>query len=169
MDINLEIFRPREYWASIYQIDYGRLKSRGFSAILMDLDETLLPREMRDITPVLFAFIEGLKDKGFKLCLLSNSLHPERVEYVGRTLKIPYITLSAKPLPFAFERALKILGATKAKTVVIGDQLFMDTLGGNWVGLYTILVKPMSRDTFWLRRWMRWGERWVLRQLNLEA
>jgi predicted HAD superfamily phosphohydrolase YqeG len=44
----------------------------------------------------------------------------------------------------------------------------MDVLGGNLAGIYTILVKPMSREKFWLRKWMRAGERFVLEKLNLE-
>ncbi|MFA4967815.1 MAG: YqeG family HAD IIIA-type phosphatase [Candidatus Margulisiibacteriota bacterium] len=168
MDLNLEIFRPKEYLDSIYNIDFKKLRSMGIKAIIMDMDETLLPREMLDITPVLFGFIEDLRDKGFTICLVSNSIYPERVDYVSKTLKLPSLTTAAKPLPFAFERALKIAGAKKDEAVVIGDQLFMDILGGNWAGIYTILVKPMSRETYWLRQWMRKAEKYVLQKLKLE-
>ena len=169
MDLNLEILRPREYLDSIYSIDFDRLKDRGISSIIMDMDETLLPREMLDITPVLFSFIQELREKGFNICLLSNSVHPERVDYVSRTLRLPSITMAAKPFPFAFDKALKLLKARKEEAVVIGDQLFMDTLGGNWAGIYTILVKPMSPEKFWLRQWMRTAEHFVLQNLNLET
>jgi len=168
MEFNLEIFRPKEYLESIYQVDFDRLRSRGLKAVLLDLDETLLPREMSDITPVLYSFVEGIKEKGLKICLLSNNLHPERVIKVAQTLNLPYLTLAGKPFPFAFDRALKLLGVKRSEAVVIGDQLFMDIFGGNWAGIYTILVKPFSRETFWLRQWMRRGERWVLDKLNLD-
>jgi hypothetical protein len=169
MDLNLEIFRPREYLNSIYLIDFDKLKSKGIRAILMDIDETLLPREMLDISPVLFSFIAELREKGFNICLVSNSIHPERIDYVSKTLKLPSITLAAKPFPFAFEKALKLLGAKKSEAVVIGDQLFMDILGGNLTGIYTILVKPMSAERFWLRQLMRTGEKYVLHKLGLEG
>jgi hypothetical protein len=163
----LEIFRPAQYLNSIYEIDFEGLKKSGVEAVILDLDETLLPRELLHITPALFSFIEGIKEKGLKICLISNSLYPERVEYAARTLKLPYITLAAKPLPFAFNRALRELKTTANKCVVVGDQLFMDILGGNLMGMRTILVKPMSRETFWLRSLMRRAERWVLRRLGL--
>lgn len=163
----LEIFRPAQYLNSIYEIDFEGLKRSGADAVILDLDETLLPRELLHITPALFSFIEGIKEKGLKICLISNSLYPERVEYVARTLKLPYLTLAAKPLPFAFNRALRELKTTAGKCVVVGDQLFMDILGGNLMGMRTILVKPMSRETFWLRGLMRRAERWVLRRLGL--
>jgi len=82
-------------------------------------------------------------------------------------LKLPYITLAAKPLPFAFRRAVQLLNTPASRCVVVGDQLFMDILGGNLAGMRTILVKPMSRETFWLRSLMRRAERWVLRRLGL--
>lgn len=163
----LEIFRPAEYLNTIYEIDFEGLRKRGFAALILDLDETLLPRELLHITPVLFSFVEGIKELGFKICLISNSLYPERVEYVARTLKLPYITLAAKPLPFAFNRAVQLLKIPASQCVVVGDQLFMDILGGNLAGMRTILVKPMSRETFWLRSLMRRAERWVLRRLGL--
>lgn len=168
MALNLEILRPREYLDSIYQIDFDRLKSRGIGAIIMDMDETLLPREMIDITPVLFSFIQELREIGFGICLVSNSAHPERVDYVSRTLRIPSITMAAKPLPFAFDKALHMLKAKREEAVVIGDQLFMDVLGGNLAGIYTILVRPMSKEKFWLRQWMRVAEKLALEQLSLE-
>lgn len=166
MDLNLEIFRPREYLNSIYSIDFDKLKSKGIKAILMDMDETLLPREMLDISPVLFSFIAELREKGFNICLVSNSIHPERIDYVSKTLKLPSITMAAKPLPFAFEKALKILGAKKSEAVVIGDQLFMDILGGNLSGIYTILVTPMSAEKMWIRQLMRTAEKYVLQRLG---
>ena len=164
--MDLEIFRPREYLESIYSIDFARLRDLGFTAILMDLDETLLPREMSDITPVLYSFLESIKDKGFQICLVSNNLNPDRVIKVSQALSLPHVTLAVKPLPFAFDRARKLLGVGRGQAAVIGDQLFMDILGGNLAGLYTILVKPMTRETSFWRRWMRKAERFVLGKLN---
>ncbi|HTY13836.1 MAG TPA: YqeG family HAD IIIA-type phosphatase [Candidatus Omnitrophota bacterium] len=167
MDLNFEIFRPKEYLESVYSIDFDRLKAKGIKAVIMDMDETLLPREMLDITPVLFSFIQDLRDRGFNLCLVSNSVHQERVDYVSRTLKLPSITMAAKPFPFAFDKALRLLGARRDQAVIIGDQLFMDIFGGNLAGIYTILVKPMTPEKFWLRQWMRKAEGYVLEKLGL--
>lgn len=163
----LEIFRPKEYLDSIYQIDFSKLKSKGIKGLILDLDETLLPREMLDITPVLFSFIEGLKDKGFSIFLLSNSIHEARVEYVGKTFNIPFSVFAMKPLPFAFENAKKKLGLNTNEVAVIGDQLFMDIWGGNLAKMYTIMVKPMTPEKIWIRQLMRETEKYVLDRLEL--
>ena len=59
-------------------------------------------------------------------------------------LGIPLLARTKKPLPFAFWRALRLLGAHKKEAVVIGDQVFTDVLGGKLAGIYTILVEPLS-------------------------
>ncbi|MFH1442374.1 MAG: HAD hydrolase-like protein, partial [Candidatus Omnitrophota bacterium] len=71
-------------------------------------------------------------------------------------------SMGFKPLPFAFLRALKEIDAKPEETAMIGDQLFMDILGGNLVNLYTIYVKPLTPETFLPRIWMRQAEDWVI-------
>lgn len=166
MDWSLEIFRPREYLNSIYEVDFGGLRNRGYSALILDLDDTLLPRELIEISPVLYSFIEGIKDKGFSICLLSNNLNPERVQKVGKVLDLPVITLAGKPFPFAYQKAFKLLNKTAKESVTIGDQLFMDILGGNLAGIYTIFVKHMTQETSFWRRLMRRAEQFVLSKLD---
>lgn len=163
----IEIFRPKEYLDSIYQIDFDRLKAKGIKGLILDLDETLLPREMIDITPVLFSFIDSIKNKGFFIYLLSNSIHEARVEYVGKTFDIPFSVFSMKPLPFAFEKARKAMGLSINEVAVIGDQLFMDIWGGNLAKMYTIMVKPMTPEKLWIRQLMREAEKYVLDKLEL--
>lgn len=162
-----EAFRPNEYLDSIYQVDYASLKNKGIKGIIFDLDETLLAKEKLEISPSLFSFIEGLKDKGFSLFLLSNSSRTARIEYAAKTFNIPFSSFSMKPLPFAFDKARKIMGTKIEETVVIGDQLFMDIWGGNSFGMYTVLVKPMNPEKLWIRQLMRQAENWVLKKLEL--
>ena len=50
-------------------------------------------------------------------------------------------------------------------TVVIGDQLFTDVLGGNRMDLYTILINPMSKEELGTTKIVRKVERRVLNRL----
>ena len=47
------------------------------------------------------------------------------------------------------------MGTNPSNTAVIGDQILTDILGGNRMGAFTILVKPMSSQEFWWTRLMR--------------
>ena len=154
--------RPKEIKKDIHEIDFSGLKASGISAIILDIDDTLIPREVNDIYPSVFEWIMARKEEGFRLCLTSNSRHPLRVKYIADTLKIPAMHLSFKPLPFAFWRSLQILGSKPAETAMIGDQLFMDILGANLVNIHTIFIRHNKPETFLPRQWMRDLENWVL-------
>jgi predicted HAD superfamily phosphohydrolase YqeG len=47
--------------------------------------------------------------------------------------------------------------------------MFTDVFGGNRLGLYTVLVRPLSRDDFVTTRLSRLVERWLLRRLGMEV
>lgn len=154
---------PREYAESLSKIDWIRLKRKKLTNIILDLDETLIPKDFNEISLQVFEFIQSLKEQGFKICLTSNSRHPLRVKYFGETLRLPYFSLALKPFPSAFNNALKTMQAKRENAVVIGDQLLTDILGGNICGIYTIMVKPLSPETFFMRKIMRWMEGIIFR------
>jgi HAD superfamily phosphatase (TIGR01668 family) len=163
-----KLLKPKEFAPSLFGLDFTRLKEQGLKYIILDIDDTLIPREVNEVYPQVLEFIEELKSLGFKICLTSNSRHPLRVQYIGKTLGLPFSSLSLKPLPFAFDRALEVLGAKPEETMVVGDQLFTDILGGNLRNLYTIFVAPMSKEVFFLRQWMRWIEEWLITRWRAE-
>ncbi|MFC1511322.1 YqeG family HAD IIIA-type phosphatase [Candidatus Margulisiibacteriota bacterium] len=156
------LFRPNLIVNDIHEIDFAALKNKGITALIMDIDDTLIPRGVNDISPQVFEWVTSRKEEGFKLCLTSNSRHPMRVKYIGDTLNLAAMHLGFKPLPFAFWRSLKTLGAEPKDAAMIGDQLFMDILGANFVKIYSIYVKHMTPETFLPRIWMRKAEEWIL-------
>ena len=94
------------------------------------------------------------------MVLVSNNF-TERVALVGAQLGIPVVPNALKPLPFAFLRALRLLGTPRSATIVIGDQLFTDVLGARLVGLRAILTKPLVEVDFPLTRVLRFLERTI--------
>ncbi|MCX5750382.1 MAG: YqeG family HAD IIIA-type phosphatase [Candidatus Saganbacteria bacterium] len=164
----LRWLRPNEFADSLFKINFERLYKMGFRAIILDIDDTLIPKHVNEIYPAVLDFIEDLKATGFKICLTSNNRHPLRVQYIGKNLGLPFSSLSLKPLPFAFDKALAMMDAKPEETLVIGDQLFTDILGGNIKKLYTVFVEPMTEETFFLRQWMRVIEEWIIARWQRE-
>jgi len=111
--------------------------------MLVDLDNTLLPRDTNEVPDDLRAWASDLRAKGFKVCLVSNNWH-ERVKTVAEELGFDLVAKAVKPLPFAFLRALSKASSTRRQAVVVGDQLFTDVLGGKMLGMTTVLVEPLS-------------------------
>ena len=134
---------PDAYLSSVHAIDLKDLVARGIRVLLLDLDNTLLPRDTNVVPDELKAWAAGLRERGFSVCLVSNNWH-ERVHHVASELGFDLVDKAIKPLPFAFRQALRLENAKASETCVIGDQLFTDILGGNMLGMRTILVAPLS-------------------------
>ena len=144
----LQLFRPHQYVACLADIDLAALRSNGFDSLMLDLDNTLLPWKSSDVPDSSREWIETAKQLGMKMCIISNTNYPKRLRKIALELDIPSIDRAIKPRRSGFERALKMLGSESACTVVIGDQLLTDICGGNLMGIYTILVKPMHNTEF---------------------
>jgi len=139
------MLRPDFYLKTVSDIDLDALTSRGVDTLLVDLDNTLLPRDGSDIPESARRWVRSLADKGFTVCLVSNNWH-ERVSTVADELGIDLVAKAVKPLPFAFIRALRMVGSTRARAAVVGDQMFTDVLGGKLLGMVTIMVLPLSES-----------------------
>ncbi len=137
------LLRPDLYVRSVGAVDLGALRAEGVTALLVDLDNTLLPRDTSVFTREALDFAAGIREQGMRACLVSNNWHA-RVHSAAQELGFELVPRALKPLPFAFRKALRLLGATAGEAAVIGDQLFTDVLGGNLVGARTVLVCPLS-------------------------
>ncbi|MGA8944281.1 MAG: YqeG family HAD IIIA-type phosphatase [Thermoactinomyces sp.] len=161
----LKILIPDLFVQSIYDIDFVELKEQGIKAVIVDLDNTLVETTCSNATPELVQWLNGVKKLGLRVMIVSNNTRT-RVSRFAAPLNIPYIHAAKKPLTSAFRRALKELGCSRNETVVIGDQLLTDVLGGNRMGLYTILVVPVSEVDGFFTRVNRKMERFVFRLLE---
>ena len=147
----LEIFYPRLFISSLPELDLSYLLKLGVKGILLDLDNTIIPRNTGSCSPEIIDWLNKLQGCGFKLCIISNN-KSARVKMMAGELKIPAVHYAFKPFKRAFCQALSLIKTTPEKTAVIGDQIFTDILGGNRLGLFTILVVPLNGKEHWLTR-----------------
>ena len=154
---------PRIHINSPYELDIEILKKNSIEGIIIDIDNTLVPWSVRFADERVINLIKMLTEEGFKLCILSNGTK-NRVSEFNRDLKLPAVHNAAKPSKAAFKKALNYLGTKPQNTAVIGDQIFTDILGGNRLGLFTILVVPQSSKEFLWTRFVRQIEKLVLKK-----
>lgn len=136
---------PDLYLRGVADIDLEALRRQGVDTLLMDLDNTLLPRDSSIMPDELVAWSASLAEKGFRVCLVSNNWH-QRVHEVAAELGLPLVAKAVKPLPFAFLRALRLMGVKRRQCAIVGDQMFTDVLGGKLLGVRTIMVLPLSES-----------------------
>lgn len=141
----LSKFIPRLQISSIYDIDLHAMREQGYKGIITDLDNTLAGAREPQATPELLEWLEQLKQFGFDVVIVSNN-HRPRVEKFAEPLGIPYLYRAKKPINAPFRKALELLKLPANEVMMIGDQLLTDVFGGNRMGLYTILVNPISRQ-----------------------
>ncbi|MGI6324426.1 MAG: YqeG family HAD IIIA-type phosphatase [Bacilli bacterium] len=140
----MEYFVPDIYQKSIYTIDYKKLKKDGIKCLLIDLDNTLVPVEVRKPTLKNKRLINQLKEMGFKVILFSNSNRKRLIPF-KEELEVDCSYFSCKPLRFKYVKIIKSLNFDESEIACIGDQFITDILGGNRIGIKTILVNPISR------------------------
>ena len=156
-----KILCPNQYVESVQQVDLDELKEHGLDGIIVDLDNTLVPWNESTILPEVKDWIIKAKSYGFGVCIVSNN-NPGRGEVLSEAFEIPAVWKAVKPRRGAFRRALNILNLQACQVAVIGDQVFTDILGGNRLGLYTILVRPLQEREFFGTRLMRQLEKLIL-------
>lgn len=154
---------PKIHVNSPYELDIEVLKKNSIGGIIIDIDNTLVPWSEKHADQRVIELVDKLIGNGFKLCILSNGTK-NRVSVFNKDLKLPAVHNAAKPSRAAFKKALRLLGTKPQNTAVIGDQIFTDILGGNRLGLFTILVVPQSSKEFLWTRFVRQIEKLILKK-----
>ena len=122
------------------------LKENNIKGIILDVDNTLSTHHGQVLTDGLSEWLVYMKENNIGLMVLSNSKE-KRVKPFAQKINLPYISLGLKPLPFGYFRALKALGSKRKNTAIVGDQIFTDVLGGNLVGVKTVLLTPIKLES----------------------
>jgi uncharacterized protein len=138
-----EKFMPKLQVNTVFDIDLEDLYAKGYRGIITDLDNTLVGAKDPLATPELIEWFEYVKRCGFKLIIVSNN-NMSRVSSFAAPLNIEFVHQANKPTNAPFRRALSMMELGPEQTIVIGDQLMTDVLGGNRMGLFTVLVLPIS-------------------------
>lgn len=158
------LLAPRHRVQSVTALTPPRLRAWGIEALMLDLDNTLVPWGEDAPPPAVTAWLAGLRQAGIPACLVSNNLSG-RVRRAARLLDLPVAAGRFKPSAAKLRRALAIMGTAPARTAMVGDQLFTDVLAGNRLGVPTILVAPLDPREPLRLRLVRALERRVLTAL----
>ena len=161
------MFKPKFKLNRVTDISLDFLKKNSISALLLDVDNTLSVHHGREPLEGLEDWIEKMKNGGITLLVISNSKE-KRVKPFCEKIRLSYISLALKPLPLGFLRAIKKIGLKKKSIAIVGDQIFTDCLGGNLVGLKTILLTPILPEDGFSFKIRRALEKKLLKKYNFQ-
>ncbi len=115
LGISMTIFAPNDTLPSVDRIDLDTLWADGKRAILLDRDNTLVPRDTEQVPAAVSAWLDTARAKGFKLCMVSNNWHRDQVMSSARELGLEAISHAMKPAPFALKAGLKRLAPRQTR------------------------------------------------------
>ena len=145
---------PNKYVKKVEDIDIQFMKENKLEALVLDVDNTLI-----DMTKVVSKEIKlwakKISEDGIKLYILSNSHHKEKVSKVAKEINAKFEYFAKKPCKTGFLKVIEKLGIENKRIGMVGDQIFTDIIGGNSVGMFTILVEPISKKEYLHTSWRR--------------
>ncbi|WP_299484969.1 YqeG family HAD IIIA-type phosphatase [Acaryochloris sp. IP29b_bin.137] len=150
---------------SILQLTPALLEQHQIKGLVLDVDDTLVSSMATDVSPELLTWLTGIKLKA-RVWLVSNNIKRSRIERIATSLDLPYIYGASKPSRRKLRKAVSAMGLPYEQVAMVGDRLFTDVLAGNRLGLFTILVEPVSQSSL-LRKFELWSYRTLKQGLKI--
>ena len=123
---------------------------RGIRLVMLDFDNTIVPYTTDTPEERMLAWLEGMKQSGLQLCVVSNSKRP-RVKLFCEKYGLDCITHAKKPFSRGIRQCLNRYQVDAGSAALVGDQIFTDVLGANSAGVLSVLVKAIDNHNFWLK------------------
>lgn len=158
------MLKPDYIMNSVTDITTEFLKKHNFKAVLLDVDNTLSAAHgNKSPKNGVLEWINRMRQGEISLMILSNA-KVERVESFAEVVGLPVVGMAAKPLPFGYKRAIKVLKVPSKEVLMVGDQVFTDILGGNLAGVKTLLVTDITPENKLHFKIKRFFERIMLKR-----
>ncbi len=161
------LLKPDIKLDGITDITVEMLNKFNIKALLLDVDNTMSTHHGTVLTDGLLEWIAYMQQNDIKLMVLSNSKR-SRIEPFAARIGLPFISLAMKPLPTGYLRGVRALGTKRKNIAIVGDQIFTDVLGGNAVGVKTILLTPIKLEDGWSFKVRRRLEKTVFKIHNIK-
>lgn len=150
----MSVFLPTASVPKVTDITPKLIRAMGVDSILLDVDNTLALHGSQVPFPGTVEWAHRMSEAGIRIILLSNNFR-RRVEPFAGKYGLPFLSLSLKPFPAAYRRAVRTLGIRREEAVAVGDQIFTDVVGANLAGVRSILLAPEKEEgsvSFRIRR-----------------
>nr|AUG32259.1 HAD-superfamily phosphatase subfamily IIIA [Paulinella longichromatophora] len=128
---------------TIAELSIDELRKRHLKVLILDVDCTLIPPYQSKLPGSVKAWLKNARDH-FTIHLFSNNPSGHHIGSLGKELETSFTTSASKPRSQILSKVLSEINVPARKVALIGDRLFTDTLAGNQLGLFTVLVTPIG-------------------------
>jgi hypothetical protein len=155
------VYKPDAFFTSIDKIPFSLFDLWQIQGLILDVDNTLLPRTSYQISPEIRDWVREAK-KRYNVLIVSNNT-VRKIRRAADPLDLPFIAWTIKPFSLYFHKAYRKLGLIPEKVCVIGDQLFTDIQGAKRTNAKAIYVSPLApEDDLPWTKWRRKHESKIL-------
>ena len=161
----LKVFKPDLMIDSYLEFDPEKFAKMGYRALFTDLDNTLVPFDVRVINQEVERFIENNRLHGIETIIFSNN-NVDRVNTFASNSNVAHYARALKPLKLRYKDVMKKHGYRNEDVVCMGDQLLTDVVGANRMHLYSIYVNPIINRDGWQTKLNRKIERWIFKRMG---
>lgn len=161
----LKKFYPDFIYKSVQDFEEDFFKKNNIKYVVLDIDNTLVPYTIETPTKPAVDFLRRLESEGIRYCFLSNN-NKKRVMIFNQNINAEFESNAKKPFIGGLKRIMKRIGAEKAETLIIGDQIFTDVWTGKRAGIRSVLVDPIEDKETLFFKCKRALERIVLKSYN---
>lgn len=148
---------------SLLDISPKWLKRNGYTKVVVDVDNTLLPRDKSIVGPRAMTWIRHCHQQGINIALISNN-SGDRMKGIIKQTNLGCVMRAGKPLPVAYKRLVGAMGG--GKVLFIGDQLLTDVLGAKFSGHPVIWCESLGGKEHFITRCTRKIEKFLINRLN---
>ncbi len=158
----MPFFTPDRVFSEYTEITPDFLKEHGIRALILDIDNTLIPYEETAARASFAPWLASLREGGISVALVSNNHKPRLAAFNAPFGLLGYAN-SCKPLPHNLWRAKRKMGVKRRECAMVGDQLLTDMFAARFAGMYSIIVPPINDKKNLITRLKRKIERPMMR------
>lgn len=163
-------FKPSKYYQSFWDVNFSLLKDSNIKVIACDLDNTLVPHDIKIPNKEIIDLVNEIINMGFIFVILSNNNYKRVSSFCNvfkeNNLDIKYYYSSKKPMKKNFLRIMDDYHISNKELCLIGDQLLTDVYGANRLDIMSIYVNPIALRDIIFTKINRFFEKRIINSLE---
>ncbi|MBT9311383.1 YqeG family HAD IIIA-type phosphatase [Leptothoe kymatousa] len=129
---------------SILELTPELITQHRLKGLILDVDETLVSFKQSQPVEEVRQWLKQMQALALPVVLVSNNVSHNRISRIADDLGVESFYIAAgKPSRRKLREAVTLMQLPHEEIAMVGDRLFTDVLGGNRLGLFTVLVEPM--------------------------
>ncbi|MEM9484385.1 MAG: YqeG family HAD IIIA-type phosphatase [Cyanobacteria bacterium P01_F01_bin.116] len=129
---------------SILRLTPEVIAHHQLKGLILDVDETLVSFKQSQPVEDVRQWLKQMQSLLIPVVLVSNNVSHSRISRIAEELGVESFYIAAgKPSRRKLRAAVEQMQLPHHQIAMVGDRLFTDVLGGNRLGLFTVLVEPM--------------------------